>query len=420
VDTAATGQSDYDVVIAGGGMVGASLALALIRTPLRILLIEAVAPESADQTSFDLRTTALGNGSRQVFEALGLWERLLPEAAPIRRLHVSDAGHFGFARLEAAEFGQAALGYVVPNRVIGRELWGALRQSTRIDIRMPARMTRVALGAAPEVDMPCVDYTDAAGEHSVTARLIVAADGVQSLVRAAAGIEASRVDYGQTAIIATLRSDRADDGTAYERFTSAGPMALLPLKVAQAGHWRALVWAAQPDDAAALLALDDASFMARWQAAFGWRAGRAQQLGRRAAYPLALVRAGAGVAPRAVLLGNASQSLHPVAGQGFNLGLRDAAALAERLADAARAGGDVGAAALLAAFAADRDADREGVVRFTDGLVRGFSDARAGRATLRNLGLLAFDLLPPAKRALSRVSYGFGGASPRLTRGLPL
>jgi 2-octaprenyl-6-methoxyphenol hydroxylase len=416
VDAVAQIPADYDVVIVGGGMVGASLALALIHTPLRILVIEAFAPESGDQPSFDERTTALGNGSRQVFEALGVWERLAPAAAPIRRIHVSDAGHFGFARLDAGEFGQAAMGYVVPNRVIGRELWGALRRAARIDVRMPARVTRVA----PAADVAAVEFTDDRGAQCVTARLVVAADGAQSLVRAAAGIEATRDDYGQTAIIAGLRTDRADDGTAYERFTSAGPMALLPLKLPLAGHWRALVWAAQPDDAAALLALDEAAFRARWQAAFGWRAGRALQLGHRVAYPLALVRAGAGIAPRAVLLGNASQSLHPVAGQGFNLGLRDAAALAELLAEVARARGDAGAPALLERYATARAADREGVVRFTDGLVRGFSDARAGRATLRNLGLLAFDLLPPAKRALSRVSFGFGGASPRLTRGLPL
>jgi 2-octaprenyl-6-methoxyphenol hydroxylase len=416
MDAAAPLAADYDVVIVGGGMVGASLALALIHTPLRILVIEAFAPESGQQPSFDERTSALGNGSRQVFEALGLWDRLLPDAAPIRRIHVSDAGHFGFARLDAAEFGQAAIGYVVPNRVIGRELWGALRRAARIDVRMPARVTRVLSTA----DAASVEFTDDRGAQRVSARLVVAADGAQSLVRAAAGIEATRDDYDQTAIIASLRTDRADDGTAYERFTSAGPMALLPLKLPLPGHWRALVWAARPDDAAALLALDEASFMARWQDAFGWRAGRAVQLGRRVAYPLALVRAGAGIAPRAVLLGNASQSLHPVAGQGFNLGLRDAAGLAELLAGAARAGGDVGAPALLARYAAAREADREGVVRLTDGLVRGFSDARAGRATLRNLGLLAFDLLPPAKRALSRVSFGFGSASPRLTRGLPL
>jgi len=416
MDTAAPPAADYDVVIVGGGMVGASLALALIHTPLRILVIEAYEPESGQQPSFDERTTALGNGSRQVFEALGLWDRLLPDAAPIRRIHVSDAGHFGFARLDAAQFGQAAIGYVVPNRVIGRELWGALRRAARIDVRMPARVTRVQ----PAADAALVEFTDDRGAQRVSARLVVAADGAQSLVRAAAGIEATRDDYDQTAIIASLRTDRADDGTAYERFTPAGPMALLPLKLPLAGHWRALVWAARPDDAAALLALDEAGFRARWQEAFGWRAGRALQLGRRVAYPLALVRAGAGIAPRAVLLGNASQSLHPVAGQGFNLGLRDAAGLAELLAQAARDGQDVGAAALLERYAAARAADREGVVRLTDGLVRGFSDARAGRATLRNLGLLAFDLLPPAKRALSRVSFGFGGASPRLTRGLPL
>jgi len=416
MDTAAPPAADYDVVIVGGGMVGASLALALIHTPLRILVIEAYEPESGQQPSFDERTTALGNGSRQVFEALGLWDRLLPDAAPIRRIHVSDAGHFGFARLDAAQFGQAAIGYVVPNRVIGRELWGALRRAARIDVRMPARVTRVQ----PAADAALVEFTDDRGAQRVSARLVVAADGAQSLVRAAAGIEATRDDYDQTAIIASLRTDRADDGTAYERFTPAGPMALLPLKLPLAGHWRALVWAARPDAAAALLALDEAGFRARWQEAFGWRAGRALQLGRRVAYPLALVRAGAGIAPRAVLLGNASQSLHPVAGQGFNLGLRDAAGLAELLAQAARDGQDVGAAALLERYAAARAADREGVVRLTDGLVRGFSDARAGRATLRNLGLLAFDLLPPAKRALSRVSFGFGGASPRLTRGLPL
>jgi 2-octaprenyl-6-methoxyphenol hydroxylase len=298
--------------------------------------------------------------------------------------------------------------------VIGRELWAALRECPTVDVRMPARMTRVALsdsGATVEFDQD--------GEpQRIEAQLVVAADGAQSLVRAAAGIAASRDDYDQTAIVAAVRTDAADDGTAYERFTSAGPMALLPLKVPAAGHWRALVWAARPEAARTLMALDEAAFMAAWQDAFGWRAGRALQLGRRVAYPLALVRAGEAVATRAVLLGNASQSLHPVAGQGFNLGLRDAAALADLLADAVREGADIGAEALLARYAAQRGQDRDGVVHFTDRLVRGFSDVRAGRAALRNLGLLVFDLLPPAKRALGRISYGFGGTSPRLTRGL--
>ena len=407
---------DYDVAIIGGGMVGASLALALGATPLRILVVEAFAPDSAAQPSFDERTSALGNGSRRVFEALGLWDRLAPDASQIRRIHVSDAGRFGFARLDAADFDQQALGYVVPNRVIGRELWAALREAARVEVQMPARVARVALTS----QAARIDIASATGERSVSARLVVAADGAQSLVREAAGIGARRDDYAQTAVITSLRSDLPDDGTAYERFTAAGPMALLPLKLPLAGHWRALVWAAAPAQADALLALEDAAFMTQWQAAFGWRAGRALQIGRRAAYPLSLVRAEAATASRAVLLGNASQSLHPVAGQGFNLGLRDAAELAELLADAATRGADVGAPELLALFASRRQADRDGVVRFTDGLVRSFSDRRAGVGLLRNAGLLLFDMLPPAKRALSRVSFGFGGRSPRLARGLPL
>jgi 2-octaprenyl-6-methoxyphenol hydroxylase len=405
-----------DVAIVGGGLVGASLALALRGTGLSIAVIEAFAPESSAQPSFDERTTALGNGSRRVFEALGVWQQLAPEASQIRRIHISDAGRFGFARLEARDFDQDALGYVVANRVLGRELWAALRAQSDVSLRMPARVTQVTLDA----EEARLAVEDASGRYTLGAKLVVAADGAQSLVRQAAGIAATRDDYAQTAIVAAVRTDQADDGTAYERFTQAGPMALLPIRTPQAGHWRTLVWAAKPEEAAALLALEASQFLARWQQAFGWRAGRALQLGHRVAYPLSLVRAGAGIAQRAVLLGNASQALHPVAGQGFNLGLRDAAELAELLAAAARTREDVGGEALLGTFNAHRDVDRNGVVRFTDTLVRTFSDERAGIASLRDLGLLLFDLLPPAKRALSRVSFGFGGHSPRLTRGLPL
>jgi 2-octaprenyl-6-methoxyphenol hydroxylase len=191
-------------------------------------------------------------------------------------------------------------------------------------------------------------------------------------------------------------------------------MALLPLAGAA---WRTLVWAAKPEVAQTLMALDDAGFVSAWQEAFGWRAGRAIAVGRRVAYPLALTRAQVSVAPRVALLGNASQALHPVAGQGFNLGLRDAAELAELLYQVSD---DVGAPTLLVRFAQGRVDDREGVVRFTDTLVRLFSDQRPGIAAARNTALLLFDLLPPAKRAMSRVSLGFGRSTPRLARGLPL
>jgi len=399
-----------DLAIVGGGLVGASLAAALRHTPLRIALIEAHAPDSAAQPSFDERTTALGNASRRIFEGLGLWGALAPDAAPITDIHVSDASRFGFARLAAREFGQEALGYVVPNRVLGRTLWQALQCSPSLQMHVPARLQSM------QVEPGQVRLSvQADGPVEITARLVVAADGAQSVVRTAAGLSAQVDDYGQIAVVASLRTDQANDGVAYERFTGAGPMALLPLAVPGTGHWRTLVWAARPADADRLMALDEAQFLSEWQRAFGWRAGRAMQLGRRARYPLALSRSQAQAAPRTLLLGNAAQTLHPVAGQGFNLGLRDVADLAELLATQPP---DPGSAELLAQYTSQRHADREGVIRFTDTLVRMFSTSHPAVAAARDAGLLLFDVLPPAKRALSRVSLGFGARTPRLARGL--
>ena len=399
-----------DLAIVGGGLVGASLAAALRDTPLRIALIEAHAPDSAAQPSFDERTTALGNASRRIFEGLGLWETLARDAAPITDIHVSDASRFGFARLAARDFGQAALGYVVPNRVLGRTLWQALQSARSLQMHVPARLQSMQVEPdhvrlSVQADRPV----------EIVARLVVAADGAQSVVRTAAGLSAQVDDYGQIAIVASLRTDQPNDGVAYERFTPAGPMALLPLAVPGAGHWRTLVWAARPEDAQRLMELSDAQFIAQWQQAFGWRAGRALQLGKRARYPLALSRSRTQAAPRTLLLGNAAQTLHPVAGQGFNLGLRDVADLAELLAACPA---DPGSAQLLAQYTAQRRADREGVIGFTDTLVRMFSTSHPAVAMARDAGLLLFDVLPPAKRALSRVSLGFGARAPRLARGL--
>jgi 2-octaprenyl-6-methoxyphenol hydroxylase len=208
--------------------------------------------------------------------------------------------------------------------------------------------------------------------------------------------------------------DTPQGGIAYERFTPAGPLAVLPL----ADGTLSVIWACRHDDAPRVLSLDDAAWLGELQARFGWRAGRFVRAGRRGSYPLKLTRAAAPVATRTVLIGNAAQALHPVAGQGFNLGLRDAAMLAEVIAGSA--GSDAGAPALLERFAAWRARDRSGVTRFTDGLVRLFGDQRFAVPLLRNLGLLLFDVTPPAKSALSRVSLGFGGPVPRLARGLPV
>jgi 2-octaprenyl-6-methoxyphenol hydroxylase len=404
------GAREVDVAIVGGGLVGASLALGLAGTGVRTLLIESVAPDSAAQPSFDERTTALGNASRRIFQGLGVWERIEPAAAAIRAIHVSDAGRFGFARLKAADQGIDAFGYVVPNRVIGAALWQRLASAQGIEVRMPASIQDLDI----TMERAYFTVTTAAGAREVTsARLLVAADGAHSSVRAAAGIEAGVEDYDQVAIAAPVATDRPHDGTAYERFTPSGPVAVLPLR----GGGFGTICSCSPPRAAQLLALPDELYLSELQALFGWRAGKFVRIGRRASYPLKLTRAATTVARRTVLIGNAAQALHPIAGQGFNLGLRDAALLAEVIAGAS---GDVGAAPLLQKFSAWRAADRGGVVRFTDALVRLFGSHTPGVGILRNLGLIAFDLSPPAKRALARVSLGFGGPTPRLARGLPL
>lgn len=401
---------DTDVAVVGGGMVGASLALGLAGTGVRVLLVESTPFDSAAQPSFDERTTALGNASRRIFAGLGVWDTIAPSAAAIRAIHVSDAGRFGFSRLDAREQGVDALGYVVANRAIGAAVWGALAHAPGITLRVPARAEELQISAQG------VDFTlaDAAGSRErVAARLIVAADGAHSQVRLAAGIDAAVQDYEQVAVVANVAAERPHQGVAYERFTPAGPLAVLPV---HDGTY-AVIWACRLGQAQEVLGLGEAEYLARLQAQFGWRAGRFVRASRRGSYPLKLTRAANTVATRTVLIGNAAQALHPVAGQGFNLGLRDAAMLAEVIANAS---GDVGAPELLRQFSDWRARDREGVTRFTDGLVKLFADRRPGVPLLRNLGLLMFDLAPPAKSALARVSAGFGGPAPRLARGLPV
>ncbi|HLA73819.1 MAG TPA: 2-octaprenyl-6-methoxyphenyl hydroxylase [Steroidobacteraceae bacterium] len=410
-------MKEWDVVIVGGGMVGASFALALRATNLRVLLIESVSPESAAQPSFDERTTALGNGSKQIFESLGVWQAMAAESSPIRAIHVSDAGRFGVARLDAREQGVHAFGYVVPNRVIGRALWQALRATPNVTLAVPAQLKSATLRDDGVLLDVVTETTTERGNEKETERIraavAVAADGAGSVLRASAGIDASVEDYEQVAIVVNAATERPNNGEAFERFTASGPLAVLPVT----GGGYTVVWAVAPARAAELVALDENAFAAELLAAFGWRAGRWTRIGRRNTYPLALSRAAETVAGRVVLIGNAAQALHPVAGQGFNLGLRDAATLAEMLAGAA-AEPDIGK--LLAKFAAWRAEDRQGVTRFTDGLVKLFGNDTPGVGLVRNFGLLLFDLSPAAKRALSRVSWGFAGRMPRLARGLPL
>ncbi len=400
-----------DVAIAGGGMVGLSLAAALADLPLDVVVIEPVAPDAGDQPSFDARTTALSGGSRRVLEGVGVWPAVARQATPIRRIHVSERGVFGFARLSAEEQGVAALGYTIENRLLGR----ALRERCAAIARLTFCQAAARELSAGEDALRIV--TDQGQE--IAARLVVAADGAQSQVRSAIGIDATVSEYGQHADIAHVDTERFHDYTANERFTPTGPIAVLPIAEGRS----AIVWTLAPEAAARALALPDAEFIGELQQAFGLRLGRFTRVGRRQSYPLALTRSARQSAPRSVVIGNAAQGLHPVAGQGFNLGLRDVATLAEVLADAIAEHGpatDPGSEQLLERYTRWRQPDRQAVIRFTDTLVRGFGHPLASLRAARATGLLLFDLLGPVKREFARRTMGLAGRLPRLVRGLPL
>jgi 2-octaprenyl-6-methoxyphenol hydroxylase len=404
------GTADYDVLIVGGGMIGASLACALAATPLRVALVEAVPFGAPAQPSYDDRSIALGFGTRRIFEGMGLWPALAERITPIRAIHISDRGHFGITRLRCEDEGLEAMGYVAETRAVGEVLSQELAALAGVvDLFCPAVVASVRDGAvALRVAL--------AGGAELTAKLVIAADGVGSAVRDMLGIAVQRTDYRQHAVIANVTPERGHGNVAYERFTETGPIALLPM-----GEGRcALVWAQREEDVEAVLALDDARFLARLQERFGWRLGRFLRTGARRAYPLALVRAQDALRPRVAVIGNAAHTLHPIAGQGFNLGLRDVAVLADVLSEAAARGEDVGEYAVLRRYADWRRADQRRVIALTDGLARLFAQPSAPFVLARNLAMLAIDLLPPLKSALARQGMGLVGRLPRLARGLSL
>jgi 2-octaprenyl-6-methoxyphenol hydroxylase len=328
------------------------------------------------------------------------------------------------------EQGLTAMGYVVPNRSLGAALWARLSRSENLRVFCPAHVTRVhatdrsvelvvSMGRGEDTVRADARRDEGAGrdESSLEAQLVVAADGAQSAVRSAFGVAAEVRDYEQTAVITTLLPQRFHEYVAYERFTATGPMALLPLADGRC----TLVLTLKPDVAQAALTWSDEEFIAEVQRRFGFRLGRFLKVGRRVPYPLSLTRSERLSSGRCVIVGNAAQGLHPVAGMGFNLGLRDAASLAELVADRQRVPQpDLGDGTVQADYDAWRAADRGGIIAFTDGLIRVFSNPLGAVQRLRNLGLLAFDVLPPAKSALSRLSTGASGRIPKLARGVAL
>ena len=408
-------EAVHDVLIVGGGLVGASLAIALERLQLDVGLVEA-APTGALPAVFDERNLSFAEATIHALTALGVLQKLRAPTGSIERIHISRRGDFGRTVLEPGQHGRREFGRVVVARDFGEALEARLAELPRLTRYRPARFVGLEAGAV-DVDKRAVSairVVDAGGERVLRTRLLVAADGTRSGVRDALGIATDEHDYGQALFVTRLRSERAPDGTAYERLGDDGPTALLPRGDRQYG----LVHAVASDDADAVAALDEAAFVARVQAAFGWRAGRFLGCGARSRYPATRVLARGITAPRAVLIGNAAQTIHPVGAQGFNLGLRDALTLAELIghAHAIDPGADCGEPTLLAAYALRRRDDRERTVAFSDQLVRLTANPSRLLRPLRSLGLFAFDRLPAAQSWLVGGAMGYRGDVPALCR----
>ena len=383
---AAAPPRSHDVIVIGGGPVGSAFAIALREAGVRVLLVEARTGPSTDR-----RSIALSYGSRLVLERLGVWPRL-QDATPIDSIHVSQRAGFGRALLHAGEAGLPALGYVVPYATLHAALTAGLAHCDAVEVRPGSEV----IDLRPDADGVTVVCRSEGREWQARAALAVLADG-GSLARAAAAHRERA--YSQSAVVAEVRTGRTHGNRAYERFTPAGPMALLP-----SGDRFALVWTTTPERATELLDLDDAAFLHALQAAFGGRAGHFIDCSARAAYPLALRVSGPPRQPHVALLGNAAQTLHPVAGQGLNLGLRDAWQLAQL---AARERGSIGTTAFLERYRRARQPDRASTIALTDLLVGTFSNDLGPLRWARGFGLTLLDLLAPAKRAfISRMTFG--------------
>jgi len=407
------GDCDFDVLIVGGGLVGASLACALGQTSFKVAVVESFPLGSKSQPSYDDRTIALAYSSRRIFETIDVWQRLQPDDAnPIQHIHISDRGHFGITRLHADDRNAEARGYVVETRALGAALYDKLQSLENVTLYCPSDVKSVYASD------PCAKarLVTEGEEKECTARLVVVADGGRSALREQLEIETRKKVYDQVAIVANVTPGRPHGNTAYERFTGEGPLAVLPI-----GRQRcAVVWSTKPEQAEAMLQWTDEEFLSGLQQRFGNRLGQFQRAGRRQRYPLALTQVENPLRPRLVLIGNAAHTVHPVAGQGFNLGLRDIATLAQVLVEAQTAGIDIGVESTLQRYVDWRQRDNRRTRQFTDGLIGIFSNDFLPLVIGRNLGLLAVDLFPSIKRLFMRRTSGLTGHLPKLARGVSL
>lgn len=395
-------NDSYDIVIAGGGLVGAALGVALSGSGQRVAVVEAFAP-SASQPSFDDRATAMAMTSVDILRTLDLWLGD-DDASPICSIHVSDRGRFGSTRLHGDQHGLDAFGYVVENRVLGQRLWQKLADSD-VDVFCPARIDV----ATPQVGGVALKL-DGEGRR-LDAQLLVVAEGAMSATRDLLGAGVEMTSYTRTALVTNIATESPHEGRAFERFTRDGPLAVLPLTRGRSN----VVWSVKADVADDLVA-DDALFIKALQEAFGYRLGHITRAGKRGSYPLVKAIAKPLHDDHWVLVGNAAHAVHPVAGQGLNLGLRDVASLAELIWQR----GEQSWPELLQRYIAWRHDDHRQVLRMTDSLVKVFTHDAAPVGAVRDAALIALQVLPPVRRWFARRSMGYRDALPRLARGVPL
>jgi 2-octaprenyl-6-methoxyphenol hydroxylase len=403
----ATGETlRAELVVSGGGLVGLTLATACASAGLDVVVIDRETPPQMVAEAFDGRASAIAFGSQRVLQGIGLWDKIAAEAEPIREIRVADGDSPLFLHYDHSELGDDPLGYIVENRVLRRALFARLAELPTLRHIAPATVVsaeRKAAGVTVRLD----------DGRSIAGALLVAADGRLSPLREAAGISAMEWRYKQIGIVCTVHHERPHLGIAVEHFLPAGPFAILPMT----GDRSSIVWTERADLAPRMMALDEAGFHAELAQRFGDFLGKLTVVGPRWSYPLSLMHARRYVGDRLALIGDAAHVIHPIAGQGLNLGLRDVAALAELIVDSRRLGLDIGNGEMLARYERWRRFDNTTLAVVTDGLNRLFSNSVAPLAAARDIGLALVNRLPPAKRFLMRHAMGLVGDLPRLVKG---
>lgn len=404
-------STEFDVVIVGGGMVGAALACALGDSPLRVCVLESGSAPLPPGKEYDLRVSAVTAGSKSILDAVGAWDLIASRrVAPISGMHVWDEGGEGSIDFDSAELGVPALGYIVENGLILHSLVERMRQFANIEYRNGVSWDVLE----PEPAYIRIGLGDGA---SLRAALVVGADGAASAVRKAAGIQSRSSGFDQKAIVGVVHSERRHEFIARQRFLETGPLAFLPL---DEPHTCSIVWSARNERADELLSLDEQEFLGALQSAFGDSLGKLEDIGKRAAFPLVSAHAEGYVGDRMVLVGDAAHRVHPLAGQGLNLGLADIAVLAEVLVDAWARGEEPGVHAVLRRYERWRRGDNALMIAAMEGFNALFSGGGAARRAIRNFGLDVFDQMVPVKNRIMAYASGLTGDRPRLLRGIPL